>query len=74
MAGDVRIAAQRVADQNGVVAGGIQFAVGFIGHRDAGQGAARFQKQRPVERDALRMAQRLRGANRVATFKIVFGH
>ena len=74
VAGDMRIAANGMADQNSVVTGGIQFSVSFKSHRDTGQGATRFQMNRSSERYALGIAQRLRGANRVATFKDVFGH
>ena len=39
-AGAVMVAAQRVADQDGVVAGGIEPAVGLVAQREAGEGHA----------------------------------
>ena len=41
--GDVRVAADGVADQDGVVARGVELAVGLVGDGDAGELAAQLQ-------------------------------
>ena len=74
VAGNVRVTADGMADQNGIVGGFVKLAVSFKSHRDVWQCAARFQTKQFVKRDTLRITQRLRGANRVAAFKNVLGH
>ena len=44
--GHVGIAADGVADEDGVVARGVELAVGLVGHGDAGKLAAQLQFQR----------------------------
>jgi hypothetical protein len=70
----MRIAADGVTNQNGVVTGFIKLAVSFKSHRDGWQCATGFQTERLGKRDTLRVTQRLRGANRIAAFKNVLGH
>jgi hypothetical protein len=39
----VRVAGEGVDDEDGVLAGGIQFAPGFVGERDLSQASAEFR-------------------------------
>ena len=54
-AGRVRIAAQRVADQNHVVAGGRERAIGLVRDADGFQLAATVERQRPRKLQKLRL-------------------
>ncbi len=68
---DVRIARKGVANQHGVVASGIQPAVGLVGHGHLRQALAEFQFQRFVKRDVLGILQRPSMPKRIAAFKKV---
>ena len=72
--GDMRIAADRVADEHGVVARRAERAVGFIGHGDAGQRTSEFQRERLLQGHGFNVAQRLAAAPAVAAFKCLFAH
>ena len=74
VAGNVRIAADGMADQNRIVAGRIELAVGLVGHRHARQMSSLFQAQRSLQFKALRVAQRLGAAHTVGAFKEGLAH
>ena len=67
--GDVRIARQGMADQNGVVGRRAELAVGLVGHPHDGQGTPFFQGKRFLEGDILGIFQRNSRANAVAAIE-----
>ena len=69
MPGDVRIARQGMADQNGVVGCRAERAVGLVGHPHDGQGAPFFQGKRFLEGDILGIFQRNSRAKAVAAIE-----
>ncbi len=71
---DVRVAAERMADQDGVVAGLAEAAVSLVADLQARQLAAQLQRKRLVEPRDLRVLKRPGAADAVAAFKFLFGH
>ena len=72
--GHMRIPADGMADQDSVVARGIQLAVGLVSNRDTGKLAAEFQGQWLVERDGPRVPQWLGTPHAVTAIKWVLTH
>jgi len=70
----MRISAQRMADENRVVARGIQFPVGFVSQRDLRQLAAHLQRQRLGQAGQPHMPQRLGMPYGIAALKRILRH
>jgi hypothetical protein len=72
--GDVRIAADGVANQDGIVARIVEPAVCLVGNCHAGQLVAQFQLQLVVKRGRLRIPQRFRVPHAVTAVKEFVAH
>ena len=72
--GHVRVAADGVADQDGVVARLVQIPLSLVSNGDRRQFAAEFQFERSVEGNLLGMQQRRCGTDRVAAVEIALPH
>ncbi len=69
--GDVGVAANGMADQNRVVARGIQLAISLVSHGDRGQMAAQLQLERLIQFRRLGIPQQLGAAHAVTALEYV---
>ena len=70
----VRVAADRMADEQDVVLRRSQPPIGFVGNGHVGQLPAHLQRKLAIEGDGLRMPQRSRVTDAVATVENIVGH
>jgi hypothetical protein len=58
--GDMLVAGQRMADENGIAARGVELAIGLVGHLEGREIDAGHELQRPVGAEAHDEARRIR--------------